>query len=138
MDFTLDIINSNFKRLNSSLNIKTQLSKVSIRVSMSRLKSWISNLCLNHETGSAKQKLLENANPPVWQNGRNFWANVEISFPVKCGISLIVLGFYILWLVAPCLTLLVCWHHYIFGKGLSLTYRTAILKVLIPVLILRL
>ena len=56
---------SNFKTLDSSLNIKTQLSKVSILVSMFRLNSWISNLCPNFKTGSAKQKLLENATPPI-------------------------------------------------------------------------
>ena len=53
---------SNFKSLDdSSLNIKTQLWKVSILVSMSRLDSWIYNLCSNFDTGSAKQKILENA-----------------------------------------------------------------------------
>ena len=52
---------SNFKSLDSSLNIKTQLWKVSILVSMSRLDSWIYNRCPNLDTGSAKQKILENA-----------------------------------------------------------------------------
>ena len=56
---------SNFKSLDSSLDIKTQLSKVSIPVSISRLNSWISNLCSNLETVSAKQKLLENVTSPM-------------------------------------------------------------------------
>ena len=56
---------SNFKSLDSSLNIRTKLWKFSILVFMSRLDSWIFSLCTNLETGSAKQKVLENATLPI-------------------------------------------------------------------------
>ena len=48
-----------------SLDIKTQLSKVSIPVSISRLNSWISNLCSNLETVSTKQKILDYVTSPM-------------------------------------------------------------------------
>ena len=77
-------------------------------------------------------------NAPVWQNDRNFWANVAIWCPVRCCISLNFLVIYIH-----------DWKHHLypsgwigtikfFGEGLSFTYRTVILKVLITVSILKL
>ena len=85
-----------FESLDSSFDIKTQISKVSIAVSMFRLDSSIFNLCPNLETGPAKENVLFNANPPM------------------CKILL-------------------------FSKmAENCTYRTAILKVLIQVSILRL
>ena len=51
--------------ININIDIKIQLSKVSIFVSMSRPNSRFFKLCPNPETCSAKQKLLESTTPPI-------------------------------------------------------------------------
>ena len=58
-------IKTQISKISIPADIKTQLSKVSIPVLISRLNSWISNLCSNLETVSAKQKILENVTPTM-------------------------------------------------------------------------
>ena len=94
---------SRFDSLNSSLDIKTQISKVSIPVSISRLnyqKSQfqsqypdltlefpiiVQTLRLSLQSQKCRKCNFTNVqNAPVWQNDLNFWTNVAIWCPVRC------------------------------------------------------
>ena len=170
---------SRFESLDSCVDIQTQVSKVLSQVSLSRLKSLNSSvniqtqlLDIQHLSKPwdclCKVKITRKCNSTSVQNARvrqtdcYLWTNVAIWCPVGCWISfnlfisLSLRYLYILWLKAPPLTHLVCWHHWISLHGMvphlqdsypeSLDYspniKIPILKgsipVSIPVLISRL
>ena len=94
--------------------------------------------CLYKVRTTRKCNFTNVQNAPVWQNDCNFWANFAIWCPLRCVISLNFLVIYIH-----------DWKHHLypsgwigtiifFCEGLSFTYRTVILKVLITVSILNL
>ena len=101
-----------FESLNSSLDFKTQISKVSIPVLISRLNYLDSSLniitsflnlqplskpwdCLCKARITRKCNSTNVQNAPVWQKDPNFWANVAILCPVRRWIAYNLLVIYI-------------------------------------------